>query len=400
MMMEQLARYPDIEELAAGLNGGEGDNALSAPPVRLSAEALHGLSGEIVKTIEPYSESDPVARAYSKYPPREEPVKKPLIEIMETIEEEETDFLWIKRIPRGKLTDFSGDPGVGKSTVASAIAAALSTGTALPFDKEPEAPLRSLIIAAEDGAADTLKPRLRKMNADMSMIAIPSRNFMPSQITPALIDTMLDEFPAALCVIDPIIAYTDRRNTDKAGDVRSILGPLAAIAEKRKTAIILIRHLNKSTQSKALYRGQGSIDFAAACRSAFVFAQDPSNPQRRLMAHAKASLSGLQATLEFQIEENGVFRWGGETTESADEALGTGEPPKQRERAQLDAAMEFLKKALADGAVASTELMEAAKKLGLHRAIWRAKDEWKENGKPKIKPIKGTGGAWYWSLQD
>jgi RecA-family ATPase len=320
------------------------------------------------------------------------PPARKLIEIMKSIEEQETDFIWAKRIPRGKLTDFSGDPGVGKSTVASAIAAALSTGSALPFDREPEAPLRSLIISAEDGAADTLKPRLRRMNADMDLIAIPNRDLMPSQVTPQLIEQMLTEFPAALCIIDPIIAYATRKNTDKASDVRSILGPLTAIAGKHCTAIVLIRHLNKATQSKALYRGQGSIDFAAACRSAFVFAQDPSG--RRLMAHAKSSLASLQPTLEFAINDDGSFSWGDETHETADEALGTGEPAKQREAQQLDGAKRFLETALSSGPMPNGEIKAKAEASGISNAtLWRAKEAL------AIKASKERGsGEWWWRL--
>src|SRR5262245_49822359 len=78
----------------------------------------------------------------------DEPKQKPLIELMSAVEEEQIDFLWTHRIPRGKLTLFDGDPGVGKSYTALAIAAALSRGEALPFDQEPEAPFRSLIISA------------------------------------------------------------------------------------------------------------------------------------------------------------------------------------------------------------------------------------------------------------
>lgn len=218
--------------------------------------------------------------------------KEALFETMTSIEEEQTDFLWKNRIPRGKLTLFDGDPGIGKSYTALAIAAALSNGQALPFDQEPEAPLKSWIISAEDGPADTIKPRLRKLGADMDLIAVPNRklNFTPSMISAGLVDSFLHEYPAALVIIDPIIAFASRKNTDKAGDVRDLLTPLALVAEKHKAAIVLIRHLNKATQSKALYRGQGSIDFAAICRSAFIFAQDTNNPERRLMAHAKSSL--------------------------------------------------------------------------------------------------------------
>jgi len=78
---EQLINVADIEELAAGLDGvyrgvTDGDDepatnpngspAHNAPQPQtakptLSTEALHGLAGEIVKTIEPYTEADPVA---------------------------------------------------------------------------------------------------------------------------------------------------------------------------------------------------------------------------------------------------------------------------------------------------------------------------------------------------
>jgi putative DNA primase/helicase len=296
------------------------------------------------------------------------PKQKPLIELMSAVEEEQIDFVWTNRIPRGKLTLFDGDPGVGKSYTAHAIAAALSQGKALPFDKEPEAPLRSLLISAEDGAADTIKPRLRKLGADMEMIGIPRRdmNFTPSQINPTLIENVLKTFPAALIVIDPLIAYANKRNTDRASEVRDMLTPMAIIAEKHRVAIVLIRHLNKATQSKALYRGQGSIDFAAACRSAFVFAQDPVNEERRLMAHAKSSVSGLQPTLEYFISGiTGQFSWGGKTSESADEALGTGEPRKEREAQQLDAAKRFLEKALDNGPQPSSDLKDRAEKAGM-----------------------------------
>lgn len=166
-------------------------------------------------------------------------VRKSLIETMSHVEEEEIDFLWDKRIPRAKTTLFDGDPGVGKSYTALAIAATISNGQALPFDREPEAPLRSLIISAEDGPEDTIKPRLRMLGADMEYIAIPNRSmgFIPSAINPKLLDGMLQEWPAALVVIDPVIAYANGRNTDRASDVRGMLGPLAKIAEKHKAAL-------------------------------------------------------------------------------------------------------------------------------------------------------------------
>jgi len=205
---------------------------------------------------------------------------------------------------------------------------------------------------------------------------------------------MLAEFPAALIILDPVIAFANGRNTDRASDVRGMLQPLAMVAEKRKAALVLIRHLNKSTQSKALYRGQGSVDFAAICRSVFVFAQDSENPERRLMAHAKASLAGLQPTVEFFIDSDGGFIWGGETSDTADDALGTGDPKRERESKQLDAATRFLQDALSNGPMPSNTVKDKALKAGVSwRTIWRAK----EALDVQASKARGTG-EWFWRL--
>jgi Bifunctional DNA primase/polymerase, N-terminal/AAA domain/Primase C terminal 1 (PriCT-1) len=337
-----------------------------------------------------------VARVYQKYEVKEAKTNGATIEgivvqTMETVEEENVDFLWAKRIARSKITDFSGDPGIGKSTAASMIAATISRGQALPFDTEPEAPLRTLIISAEDTPTDILKPRLRKMNADMSLVFIPDmkRNFTPSQIDQKLLEKMFEDSNPALCIIDPIIAYTQGRNTNKASEVREFLGPLASLAEKYKTAIIMIRHLNKNSANSALYRGQGSIDFAAVCRSAFVFAKDNDNPDRRFMSHAKSSLSMLQPTLEFFINEDGIFQWGIETTESADEILTPGKKPEK-----INEAVKFLQNILANGPMPSNEIKDKAAKADVSwRTIWRAKDFL------QIKASKEREtGAWFWRL--
>jgi RecA-family ATPase len=272
--------------------------------------------------------------------------------------------------------------------------AKLSNGEALPFDREPEAPVRSLVLSAEEGAADMLKPRLRRLGVDMSMIAIPHRDLSPSAITANLLDQMLQEFPAALTIIDPITAYARGRNTSSQSDVRDLLMPFKPVAEKHNTAIVMIAHLNKG-QGRALDRILGSVEFRNVCRSIFVFARDPSNPERRLMTHAKCSFAPEQPTLEFFIDKDtGAFRWGGQTSDSVDEALGTGEPARHRESIQLDRAKKFLKKTLADGPKSSVKLEEEAEKLGLRRAIWRAKPEL------GIRARKASGGRFFWSLPE
>ena len=242
---------------------------------------------------------------------RTERPKRSLIKTMDKIEEEEIDWLWDQRIPRGRLTIFDGDPGVGKSYFALAIAAKLSKGERLPGEnRDPEAPQRSIIISVEDGASDTLKPRLRKLGADMPLMGFvdfEELNLTPGMINAKMVDDMLQEFPAALVVFDPIIAFARGKNTDKASDVRQIIGPLALVAARRNVAIVLIRHLNKSTQSKALYRGQGSVDFVAACRSAFAFGQDPNDRRAGSWCKPRRAWPGISRRLSIPSTRTASF---------------------------------------------------------------------------------------------
>ena len=50
------------------------------------------------------------------------------------IRPEAVRWLWTGRVPAGTLTVLDGDPGKGKSTLTATLAAAVSTGRALPGD--------------------------------------------------------------------------------------------------------------------------------------------------------------------------------------------------------------------------------------------------------------------------
>lgn len=327
-------------------------------------------------------------------PVADQPKKKPLFELMSDIQEEEIDCLWAGRIPRAHVTLFAGESEIGKSMLASKIAATLSMGHTLPFDREPEAPLRSVILSAEEGVADMLKRRLRLFGADQTMIAIPDRQIPLSRIDARLLDDLLTQYPAALTIVDPITSYVRGQSITKP-EIRNILMSFVPVAQKHKTAMVMTAHLNRgSGVEKALDRILGSSEFRNVPRSIFFFAADPQTPDRRLMIHSKCSFGPRQPTIEFFIGKDGSFRWGNQTEETADEVLAPGQPTRQRERVQLDRAKRFLQEQLAKGPVASTVLEEEAEKQGLRRAIWRAKAEM------GIRARKAVGGRFLWSLPE
>ena len=91
---------------------------------------------------------------------------------LEEIEVKEIEWLWYPYIPFGKITIIQGDPGDGKTTLALRLSAMLTTGENLPEDDTPRIPINVIYQTAEDGIADTVKPRLLDAGADCTKVKI------------------------------------------------------------------------------------------------------------------------------------------------------------------------------------------------------------------------------------
>ena len=91
---------------------------------------------------------------------------------MSEVQSQEIEWLWYPFIPYGKLTIVQGDPGDGKTTLILNIAAKLSKGEGLDNDMKLMESMNIIYQTAEDGLADTVKPRLEKAGADCERILI------------------------------------------------------------------------------------------------------------------------------------------------------------------------------------------------------------------------------------
>ena len=78
---------------------------------------------------------------------------------MEDVEVEEVKWMIYPFIPYGKITIIQGDPGEGKTTLVLQIIARLTKGESIVNEEEKE-PINVIYQTAEDGLADTIKPRL------------------------------------------------------------------------------------------------------------------------------------------------------------------------------------------------------------------------------------------------
>jgi putative DNA primase/helicase len=178
----------------------------------------------------------------------EKPPLEPLFVSMDTIAAEKVDWLWPNRIPIGRITLLDGDPGAGKSFLCLAVATAVSLGAALPGGPKFRTPANVLLLSIEDGFADTVRPRLDSMGADVSRIYIPNpkRGLAPSSLNAAFIETTVKQIGPLLVIIDPIVAFSTKTNKSRDHEVRELLNPLMVIAEKHSLACIIVRHFTKN----------------------------------------------------------------------------------------------------------------------------------------------------------
>lgn len=309
------------------------------------------------------------------------------------VEPEEVRFLWRPYIPLGKLTILEGDPGIGKSWITAALATALSLGRGLP-DVGEFTPRRVLMLSAEDGLADTLVPRLEAMEADRSRIDAwpePINLSVPAGV--GLLDRLIGTSAPGLVVIDPLVAYVGARtDTYRPNEVRGVLSPVAAVAERHSCAILVVLHLNKSTGDRAIYRGQGSIDFLACVRSVLLAGVSSDDDSRRALVHLKCNVAPKGPAQGFTLEQ-GAFGWTGESKLGAGDLLASEAGPE--DRSALVAAEEFLLETLGDGPIETQELKREAKREG---HAWRTVERARRRLEIQSRKTGGRGSPWVWEL--
>ena len=322
--------------------------------------------------------------------------------LVSEVEPERVEWLWPGRLPHGKLAVLDGDPGLGKSVVTLDVAARVSAGRELPDGQLCE-PAGVVLLSAEDGLGDTIRPRLDAAGADceriVALFTVADGNAGERVVSLtkdlARIEGAIERVRAGLVVVDPLTAFlSEKTDSYKDQDMRRALAPLAALAERTSAAFLIVRHLTKAAGGNTLYRGGGSIAIIGAARSGLVIAQDPEDPERRILAANKHNLSKPAPSLSLRIGEapNGAARvkWGGTSTLTARDILK--EPVDPEQKSALSEAKEFLSQELAEGPVAADEVKEDARGAGVsERTLKRAK---RALGIGSSK----RGDAWYWEL--
>jgi putative DNA primase/helicase len=295
-----------------------------------------------------------------------------LLRYASAVEPEPVQWLWPNYLPLGAVTLLGSNPNQGKSTLSTAIAAAVTAGKAWPDGAALDCPVGDVVLlSAEDVDSQTIVPRAIAAGANPKRIKILKgameeaesgdleRQFFQFDRHLERLSALLEDNPAVrLVVVDPFEAFLGGVNPISNPDVRRILTPLAALAEDCQVAILVIQHLNKRSDVGTLHRMAGSVGIAGAARVVLALAQDKNDSELRYLFQIKNNLGPGAPPLAFRIQpaevqgvQVGRVAWMDGPVEVDLEDLitpGPGSSHVSRPSA-VDVAAEFLEAALAGG---------------------------------------------------
>ncbi|HEX6817065.1 MAG TPA: AAA family ATPase [Ktedonobacterales bacterium] len=314
--------------------------------------------------------------------------------LLSSVQTEPIDWVWQSYVPLGKLTIIDGDGGFGKTLILGDLAARITRGLPMP-DGTRGVSGGVVILNAEDGVEDTLRPRLEAAGADLDRVLIleTAVSFDPSGARreapislPRDIPTLekaVKRVGAKAVLIDPMMSFLDGGvDAHKDQDSRAVTRPLAAFAKRAGVALVLVRHISKGGGANPQHRGIASVGWINSARSGLVVGPDPQDPEKRVLALNKTNIAPRSTpSLSYRIvgDDQASLRveWLGISQHDARAILSQyGATEDTQAPHALQDAKSFLRDELASGEVRAKDVIGRAKDLGISkRTLDRARAE-------------------------
>lgn len=292
------------------------------------------------------------------------------------IESRPVEWIYNPYIPRGKLTLIAANPGVGKTFLMCYISARVSRGQPI-FKKETGLatitegqnylggePGKVLYITAEDGAADTIRPRLEWCGADLTKVYIKECETESITFSGDTFRDMVEKLKPDMVICDPFQSFfSEKVDINAPNKTRAQLFPVIQLAKDVDAAIVLICHLNKDRQGGIITRVLGSMDIVGCCRSFLAVGNVPGKKNTRLkfISQEKSSLARAGRTYQFLLDpDRGGVDIIGESDLKFDDYTALERAMRKNSGVKTEEAKQFLMDQLQTGPKPFKDLLKAA----------------------------------------
>lgn len=296
------------------------------------------------------------------------------------LEEKAVSYLWHGRIVENAVTLLAGASEQGKSTVATAIAAAVSTGGSLPGG--PQLGRRNVLwYGAEEFASETIRPRLRAAGADLNRVYLPeyectgkriSRPQLPKDA--ALVQALAKKLSAGLIVFDPVGSYIEHDLMPDANTTaRDVCQALFEVAQNVRCVVLIIKHPRKiGTQAPGIEQVSGGREWTNTPRCVLLAGPHPEVEGTSCLVAGKNSTGAKGLAICYRIvsaEGSPVIEWLAEEKVTAEQLFELGNAAHERD-ALNDAKMLLIDR-LTGGEQRAKDLLKWAEESGVSSGTLR-----------------------------
>jgi putative DNA primase/helicase len=339
-----------------------------------------------------------------------------IVQDASTIKPEILRWLWLNRIPVGKIVLYTGKPDCGKSLALLDLITRVTTGNDFPDGANNNlGPCDVLLAATEDDANDTIIPRLIGFGADLTKVkivqgiklqqptGITNKKFSLKTHIRLLLDS-LKKYPSVkLIVFDPITSFLGDADFNSDKDIRPMLESLVIALAKNRASCVGISHSNKSSNQDAIHKVSGAGALAQVVRAVWGFSKDPEDKTLYHMALVKGNLGPVKTGLDYAIEgipvvidgeetSQATIVWGGVNELDADDLLKAERSNKDSKDTKQSAAALLIKATIP---AKIRDIYAAGEAEGITAATIK-------HARYKIDGLltKSFEGSWWWFLPD
>ena len=295
-------------------------------------------------------------------------------------------WLWPGWLAAGKLHVVAGQPGTGKTTIALAIAATITSAGRWPDGTRYPTRHDAIVWSGEDDPSDTLVPRLAVSGAELARVHFITgaygpdgrRSFDPARDMPMVAERLAALPEVRVLILDPLVSAVAGDSHHNA-EVRRSLQPVVDLAGEHGVAVVGITHYGKGTTGRdPIDRVIGSVAFGALAR--LVLATGKGQDGNRVLVRAKSNIGpdggGFGYALDHADHQGvtaGRILWGEPVEGSARDILGATEATDEHRDPEHADAVAWLADALVAGPLSAAEVRRQADDAGhAWRTVQRA----------------------------